>query len=345
MKSISVLRPEVQEMLFFMMENRTHIQRRVQALMAGRAPFAEVADEVFRYQCAHNPLYGEFTQLLRRTGYARAPFLPVELFKNHNIKTGTFESETVFTSSGTTGMVTSRHHVRETAWYEYVFTETFRQAYGNPADFCFLCLLPSYLEREGSSLIYMAESLIRQSRHDASGFYLHAGDELLQRLRENETKKIPTVLLGVTFALLDLVEQHPTRLGQNTIVMETGGMKGRRKEMTRPELHGILTAGLGTPTIHSEYGMTELMSQAYSKGKGLFTCPPQLKVVITDVNDPFEELPTGRTGTVNLIDLANIDSCAFLATKDLGRIHPDGSFEILGRYDHSDVRGCNLLIA
>ena len=313
--------------------------------MAGTASFDETADAVFRHQLRHNPIYGRFAELLQRTEYARLPFLPVELFKTHAIKTGEFESQTVFTSSGTTGAVTSRHHVRETERYEYVFTETFRQAYGNPADFCFLCLLPSYLEREGSSLIYMAEKLIQRSRYDASGFYLHAGDELAGRLYENEAKKIPTILLGVTFALLDLVESHTLSLTENTIVMETGGMKGRRREMTRPELHEMLSTGLGVKTIHSEYGMTELMSQAYSKGNGLFTCPPQLKIVITDVNDPFERLPHGRTGTVNIIDLGNLDSCAFIATKDLGRVFPDGTFEILGRYDHSDVRGCNLLIA
>lgn len=328
-----------------MMKNRTHILQSIQVLMAGKAPFDAVAKDVFLYQCAHNEVYGRFARLLNRTDYAQAPFLPVELFKTHAVKTESFEAQTVFTSSGTTGMVTSRHHVRETAWYEYVFTETFRQAYGNPADFCFLCLLPSYLERDGSSLIYMAENLIRQSRYAGSGFYLHAGEALVDRLQENEANKTPTVLLGVTFALLDLVENHRLRLTENTVVMETGGMKGRRREMTRPELHEILREGLGVKTIHSEYGMTELMSQAYSKGNGLFECPPQLKIVITDVNDPFEVLPQGRTGTVNIIDLGNVDSCAFLATKDLGRLHPNGMFEILGRYDHSDVRGCNLLIA
>jgi len=328
-----------------MMANRTEILQAVKALMAGNAAFDGVAAAVFRHQRENNEIYGHFTQLLGRTEYERLPFLPVEMFKSQAVKTGTFEAETVFTSSGTTGMVTSRHHVRETAWYEYIFTETFRQAYGNPADFCFLCLLPSYLEREGSSLIYMAESLIRQSRYDSSGFYLHAGDELVARLYENESQKIPTVLLGVTFALLDLAESRQLQLSDNTIVMETGGMKGRRKEMTRPELHGILTAGSGVQKIHSEYGMTELMSQAYSKGDGIFRLPPQMKIVITDVNDPFDILPQGRTGTVNIIDLGNVDSCAFIATKDLGRTHPNGSFEILGRYDHSDVRGCNLLIA
>lgn len=327
------------------MDTRTHIQQAVQALMAGQASFADTAEAVFRYQLAHNPVYGKFSHLLRREHYENHAFLPVELFKNRAVKTGEFEAQTVFSSSGTTGAVTSRHFVRENAWYEYLFTETFRHAYGNPDDFCFLCLLPSYLEREGSSLIYMAEKLIRQSRYDSSGFYLHAGEELQARLEENQARRIPTVLLGVTFALLDLAETRPMQLSENTLVMETGGMKGRRKEMTRPELHRILCEGLGVKTVHSEYGMTELLSQAYSKGEGLFHCPPQLRIVITDVNDPFERLPYGRTGSVNIIDLGNIDSCAFLATQDLGRTHADGSFEILGRYDHSDVRGCNLLIA
>lgn len=327
------------------MQNRTEIQHAIKALMAGDAAFDGVAESVFRFQRENNPTYGRFTQLLNRTEYGRLPFLPVEMFKSQAVKTGAFEAETVFTSSGTTGMATSRHHVRETAWYEYLFTETFRQTYGNPADFCFLCLLPSYLEREGSSLVYMAESLIRQSRYENSGFYLHAGDELVAHLHENEARKTPTVLLGVTFALLDLAENRQLHLTENTVVMETGGMKGRRKEMTRQELHETLTAGLGVKNIHSEYGMTELMSQAYSKGEGIFTLPPQMKIVVTDVNDPFEILPHGRTGTVNIIDLGNLDSCAFIATKDLGRTHADGSFEILGRYDHSDVRGCNLLIA
>lgn len=328
-----------------MMKNRADILQSVRELMHGKRSFDEVCQDVFHFQKAHNAIYGEFASLLKRTPFEALPFLPVEMFKSHAVKTGSFESQTVFTSSGTTGAVTSRHHVRETAWYEEVFTQTFRLAYGNPTDFCFLCLLPSYLERDGSSLIYMAESLIRQSKYETSGFYLKATDDLLARLEQNKAQKIPTVLLGVTFALLDLAEARQLHLSENTIVMETGGMKGRRKEMTREELHQILTYRLGVKHIHSEYGMTELMSQAYSKGEGIFRCPPQLKIVITDVNDPFEILPNGRTGTVNIIDLANIDSCAFIATKDLGKVYPDGSFEILGRYDHSDVRGCNLLIA
>lgn len=327
-----------------MMENRTEIIRRVKALMAGNASFAETADAVFRFQRDHNPVYGEFTRLLDRTVYEKLPFLPVELFKSKAVKTGRFDAETVFVSSGTTGAVTSRHHVRETAWYEYLFTETFRRAYGDPAGFCFLCLLPSYLERNGSSLVYMAESLVRQSRYDSSGFYLHAGETLAERLRANEAEGVPTVLLGVTFALLDLVEQNRLQLPR-TIVMETGGMKGRRPEITRTELHERLTEGLGVPSVHSEYGMTELLSQAYSKGGGIFVPPPQMRIVVTEVNDPFHVPEPGRTGTVNIIDLGNVDSCAFIATKDLGRVYADGSFEILGRYDHSDVRGCNLLIA
>ena len=313
--------------------------------MAGDTSFDETAESLFHFQLENNAIYGEFAQLLNRKSYPILPFLPVEMFKSHAVKTGSFDPQVVFTSSGTTGDITSRHYVRETGWYEEIFTETFRQAYRYPANYCFLCLLPSYLERDGSSLVYMAESLIKQSKYDSSGFYLNANDALVNRLHENEASRTPTVLLGVTFALLDLAEKQKLRLSDNTIVMETGGMKGRRKEMTRPELHGILTAALGVDSIHSEYGMTELMSQAYSKGDGIFTLPPQMKIIITDVNDPFEQLGHGRTGTVNIIDLANLDSCAFLATKDLGRTFSDGTFEILGRYDHSDVRGCNLLIA
>lgn len=328
-----------------MMENRENILSTVKALMNGNASFDEVAALIFHYQRLHNPVYQKFTDLLGRTDYKNLSFLPVELFKSQEVKTDKFDSDIVFTSSGTTGAITSRHHVKDRTWYEYVFTETFKLAYGNPADFCFLCLLPSYLERDGSSLIYMAESLIRQSKYETSGFYLRANDELVAQLEKNEREKIPTVLLGVTFALLDLAEACQLHLSDNTIVMETGGMKGRRKEMTREELHGILTAKLGVKNIHSEYGMTELMSQAYSHGNGIFSLPPHMKVVITDVNDPFEILPHGKTGSVNIIDLGNVDSCAFLATKDLGKLYPDGSFEILGRYDHSDVRGCNLLIA
>lgn len=328
-----------------MMKTRNEIQQAVLHLMHGKASFDEVCNDVFRFQLANNALYGEFCGLLRRESFDLLPFLPVEMFKSHAVKTGDFESEIVFTSSGTTGSIASRHHVKEPSWYETVFTETFAQAYGKPSEYCFLCLLPSYLERDGSSLIYMAESLIRQSRYDNSGFYLKANEELVKQLDENCNKNIPTVLLGVTFALLELIEMNALHLGENTVVMETGGMKGRRKEMTREELHRALCEGLGVKQIHSEYGMTEMMSQAYSKGGGLFHCPPQVKIVITDVNDPFEILPYGRTGTVNIIDLGNIDSCAFIATKDLGKIYEDGSFEILGRYDHSDVRGCNLLIA
>lgn len=331
-------------MLFFMNE-RDSIKTLIRSTILGKQDFNQAAQALFLYQKEHNILYGSFCELLADRFSHSFPFLPVEFFKNHEVKTGTFEAETVFTSSGTTGAITSRHFVKETEWYTFTFTETFRKAYGNPEDFCFLCLLPSYLERSGSSLVFMAENLIKQSRNNDSGFYLHATDELIALLHKNSQQKIPTVLLGVTFALLDLAEKHTLRLGDSIVVMETGGMKGRRKEMTREELHGFLTQKLGVKTIHSEYGMTELMSQAYSKGNGLFFPPPQMKVVITDINDPFQVLPNGKTGMLNIIDLANIDSCAFIATKDLGKVYEDGSFEVLGRYDHSDVRGCNLLIA
>jgi hypothetical protein len=216
--------------------------------------------------------------------------------------------------------------------------------YGNITDYCILALLPSYLEREGSSLVYMADDLIKKSKHHQSGFYLHNYDELILTLQQLQDKKQKTILLGVTYALLDVVEQFPLfRGGSNLIVMETGGMKGKRKEMIREELHSILCEGFGVKSIHSEYGMTELLSQAYSKGDGIFTTPPWIKILIRDTNDPFSYLPAGRTGGINIIDLANIYSCSFIATQDLGKTNPNNSFEVLGRFDNSDIRGCNLL--
>lgn len=330
---------------FFILTKREFIQAQILSLIQGKASFDETAGLVFDYQCHENPVYGQFTKSLGRQSYAQVPFLPVEFFKSHTVQSGKFEAQTVFSSSGTTGQITSRHFIRDLNWYETLFKETFRISYGNPEDFCFICLLPSYLERQGSSLVYMAEKLIQGSRYPQSGFYLNAGDEMLKILDTNRKAQIPTILLGVSFALLDMAEKYLLALGEEVIVMETGGMKGKRKELIREELHAILCNRLGVTAIHSEYGMTELMSQAYSKGKGLFSLPPQMKIVITEVNDPFCELPRGKAGTINIIDLGNLDSCAFIATKDLGKIHADGSLEILGRYDHSDVRGCNLLIA
>ena len=270
------------------------------------------------------------------------PFLPIKFFKSHQVITGDNSPEIVFNSSGTTGQLTSKHYVANTSVYKTSFLKTFEQFYGSPEDYCILALLPSYLEREGSSLVYMVHDLIVKSGHPDSGFYLHEHGKLAQKLKELDSKGVKILLIGVSFALLDLVSNYSFSL-KNTIIMETGGMKGRKKEMIREELHGILKAGFGVGEIHSEYGMTELLSQAYSLGKGSFECPPWMRVLIRDPEDPLTLLPDGKSGGVNIIDLANLHSCSFIATQDLGKLYPDGSFEILGRFDHSDLRGCNLM--
>jgi phenylacetate-coenzyme A ligase PaaK-like adenylate-forming protein len=316
------------------------------------ASFTTAALNVFHHQAHHNELYTRYIQHLKvqpQTIYKLQdiPFLPIEFFKSHKILTGNGPVQQVFSSSGTTGMVTSKHYVKDVEIYEKSYLQAFQRFYGNPDEYCILGLLPSYLEREGSSLIYMVKDLIRKSKHVRSGFYLHNYDELLIILRELEAKRQRTILLGVTYALLDLAERYKAQAYpglQYVLVMETGGMKGKRKEMIREELHGILCSSFGVPTIHSEYGMTELLSQAYSKGGGRFFCPPWMRVLIRDSNDPFTSLSPERTGGVNIIDLANIHSCSFIATQDLGKMHSDGSFEILGRFDNSDIRGCNLMV-
>ncbi|MEO6849860.1 MAG: acyl transferase, partial [Mucilaginibacter sp.] len=252
--------------------------------------------------------------------------------------------QATFTSSGTTGMFNSRHLVTDLIWYEESFRKAFELFYGDIEDHCILALLPSYLEREGSSLIYLAEDLVKRSGNPDSGFYLYNHEDLFKQLKKQQEAKKPTLLIGVTFALLDFVEHCPIDFSQ-LIVMETGGMKGRRKEMIREELHQTLCKGFGVNAIHSEYGMTELLSQAYSKGDGIFNCPPWMKVIARDTNDPISTVEHGKTGGINVIDLANSNSCAFIATQDLGKVYADGSFEVLGRFDDSDVRGCNLLIA
>ena len=241
-------------------------------------------------------------------------------------------------------MINSKHLVTDVSWYEESFRRAFEIFYGDIRDYCILALLPSYLEREGSSLIYMAEDLVKRSNNPDSGFYLYNHDELYQQLKKQQDAKKPTLLIGVTFALLDFVEQYPIDFPE-LIVMETGGMKGRRKEMIREELHQTLCNGFGVDAIHSEYGMTELLSQAYSKGNGIFQCPPWMKIITRDTNDPISSLGNEKTGGINVIDLANINSCSFIATQDLGKVYADGSFEVLGRFDDSDIRGCNLLIA
>jgi phenylacetate-coenzyme A ligase PaaK-like adenylate-forming protein len=318
------------------------------------AAFLKEALRIFRYQAANNPLYNLYLKTLgitidEVTELQHLPFLPIEFFKSHQLITGPgTAAQEIFTSSGTTGMIQSKHYVTDLSIYEESYRKAFELFYGNITDYCILALLPSYLERDGSSLIYMANDLIKQSNYPDSGFYLNNYEELLVKLEQLEDKKQQTILLGVTYSLLDIAELYTAVENkkdlQHTIIMETGGMKGKRKEMIREELHQVLCSSFGVTAIHSEYGMTELLSQAYSKGEGKFHCPPWMRILIRDANDPFSFLSIHQTGGINIIDLANINSCSFIATQDLGKIAGDGSFEILGRFDASDVRGCNLLI-
>lgn len=305
--------------------------------------------QVFQYQAANCGVYKAFIDGLNIdpisiTSVKQIPFLPVEFFKSHNVVTSADADDVVFTSSGTTGMITSSHHVTDVSWYEESFRRAFSLFYGDIKEYTVLALLPSYLEREGSSLIYMAQDLIAQSANADSGFYLYNHEELYAKLQQQKVANKPTLLIGVTFALLDFIDTYQIDFPE-LMVMETGGMKGRRKEMIREELHAALCAGFGVKAIHSEYGMTELLSQAYSKGGGIFNCPPWMKIITRDTNDPFTLVGTGKTGGVSIIDLANINSCSFIATQDLGRVYSDGSFEVLGRFDNSDIRGCNLLVS
>jgi phenylacetate-coenzyme A ligase PaaK-like adenylate-forming protein len=311
--------------------------------------FIETALQVFQYQAVNCGVYKAFINGLNIDpadvkSIEQIPFLPVEFFKSHNVVTSIKPDEVVFTSSGTTGMITSSHHVTDVSWYEESFRKAFSLFYGDIKDYTILALLPSYLEREGSSLIYMAQDLITESGNPNSGFFLYNHEELYKVLQNQREARKPTLLIGVTFALLNFIDNYKIDFPE-LIVMETGGMKGRRKEMIREELHSALCAGFGVNAIHSEYGMTELLSQAYSKGEGIFNCPPWMKIITRDTNDPFTLVGAGKTGGVNIIDLANINSCSFVATQDLGKVYEDGSFEVLGRFDNSDIRGCNLLVS
>lgn len=304
--------------------------------------------EIFRHQSHHCAVYKRYLGLLgirpetvKKTEYI--PFLPIEFFKRHTVSSVTQEPQLIFTSSGTTGSVQSRHPVADLTIYEKSFRTAFEQFYGAPTDWIILALLPSYAEREGSSLIYMVDDLIRESGNPLSGYFLYNHQELFDRLQHLKATGGKTLLIGVTYALLDFVENYAIDF-PGLVVMETGGMKGRRREMIREEVHDRLRAGFKVNAIHSEYGMTELLSQAYSTGNGLFRCPPWMKVVVRDTNDPFNVLPDGRTGGINVIDLANVHSCSFIATQDLGKTYTDGHFEVLGRFDQSDIRGCNLLV-
>jgi len=316
--------------------------------ISNQKDFNEIALEVFSYQFQHNKVYREFCELLNRNpknvqAIEQIPFLPIEFFKKKKVISGLASEEIIFTSSGTTGLTTSKHYVTNLKVYEQSFLKAFELFYGKPEEMVVLALLPSYLERRGSSLIYMADSLIKRSKHPESGFYLNELENLQKKLSTLDKSGKNILLLGVSFALLDLVENYDFNL-KNTTIMETGGMKGRRKEMIREELHQILSEGFGVEKIHSEYGMTELLSQAYSKGDGIFDTPPWMKILIRDAEDALSYLPAHKTGGINVVDLANFNSCSFIATQDLGRKIQEDQTEILGRFDNSDIRGCNLLI-
>lgn len=312
------------------------------------AEFESVALEIFKYQFHNTRVYRDFCGFLRKDPtnvrtLEDIPFLPIEFFKTHEVLSNAKVPQAVFTSSGTTGQATSKHLVGDLSLYEQSFLRAFQQFYGKPEDWVILALLPSYLERDGSSLIYMVQHLIEISGHPSSGFYLNDYEALKDAITMGEKMDQKILLIGVSFALLDLVEKYNFRL-KNTVVMETGGMKGRRKEMIREELHSILREGFGIEQIHSEYGMTELLSQGYSKGNGIFKCPSWMRLFIRDPEDPLTILQSGKTGGINVIDLANINSCSFIATQDLGKDLGKGQTEILGRFDNSDIRGCNLLV-
>lgn len=311
------------------------------------AEFGALALDIFRHQFENNVVYRSFCDLLYKhpadvKNVAEIPFLPIQFFKTHRVLSSNTFIEKTFTSSGTTGSVTSKHLVTDLNLYEESYLQGFKHFYGNIEDYVVLALLPSYLEREGSSLIYMANDLIIKSKQPESGFYLNNLKELAKKINQLEVKGQKTLLIGVSFALLDLVEQFQFNL-KHTIVMETGGMKGRRKEIIRQELHNKLQSGFGVSEIHSEYGMTELLSQAYSKGNGVFECPPWMKILTRDTEDALTLQKTNKTGGINIIDLANLNSCSFIATQDLGKVDNNGLFEIIGRFDNSDIRGCNLM--
>lgn len=316
--------------------------------ISSQKQFEKTALKVFRFQYENNKVYRNFCDFLKVNpqqikSLKQIPFLPIQFFKTHEIVSNGNLPEVTFSSSGTTGVNTSRHLVTDISLYEKSYRNGFSQFYGNIEDYVVLALLPSYLERKDSSLIYMVEDLINLSHNPESGFYLYNHADLIEKLSVLDESNQNVILIGVTYALLDLIESHKFQL-QNTIIMETGGMKGKRKEMIREELHEQLCHGFGVSAIHSEYGMTELLGQAYSSGEGVFECPSWMNVLIRDPEDALTYLKDGKTGGINVIDLANINSCSFIATQDLGKKNPNNSFEVLGRFDNSDIRGCNLMV-
>ncbi|AUP79915.1 LuxE/PaaK family acyltransferase [Flavivirga eckloniae] len=316
--------------------------------ISNQSEFEDLALQVFKFQFENNRIYRSFCDLLYKhpsdiKTIKDIPFLPIQFFKSHKILSSKAPIKTTFSSSGTTGSITSKHYVTDLDIYTQSFTKGFRQFYGNIEDYVILALLPSYLEREGSSLVYMVDAMIKQSKYTESGFYLNNHAELKDTLTDLDSQGKKILLIGVSFALLDLVETYQFNLN-NTIIMETGGMKGRRKELIREALHTELKMGFGVDAIHSEYGMTELLSQGYSKGHGIFNCPDWMRILTRDTEDPLTIQAHGKTGGINVIDLANVNSCSFIATQDLGRVNSNGTFEIIGRFDNSDIRGCNLMV-
>ena len=310
--------------------------------------FKQVALNVFKHQFKNNKVYRSFCDLLyihpsSVTKVEEIPFLPIQFFKSRKILSSLEEVQETFTSSGTTGSITSKHFVTDINLYKESYLNGFSHFYGNIEDYVVLALLPNYLEREGSSLVFMVDDLIQKSKNSESGFYLNNIEELAKKLTEQDKKGQKVLLIGVSFALLDLIETAQFNL-KNSIIMETGGMKGRRKELVREELHQILQNGFGVSEIHSEYGMTELLSQGYSDGNGVFKTPPWMKILTRDTEDALTIQQIGKTGGINVIDLANYNSCSFIATQDLGKVHKNGTFEIIGRFDNSDIRGCNLMV-
>ncbi|WP_194766684.1 acyl transferase [Tamlana sp. I1] len=313
-----------------------------------KSEFEDLALQVFKFQFENNRVYRSFCDLLYKhpseiKTVEAIPFLPIQFFKTRDILSSKDKIQTTFTSSGTTGNETSKHHVTDINIYNQSFTKGFEHFYGKIEDYVILGLLPSYLERQGSSLIHMVDAMIKTSKHPESGFYLNNLSELKDHLIKLDAEGKKILLIGVSFALLDLVESFQFQL-KNTIIMETGGMKGKRKELIRGELHSILKQGFGVEHIHSEYGMTELLSQAYSTGNGIFECPPWMKILTRDTEDALSIQKPGKAGGINIIDLVNINSCSFIATQDLGRVNINGAFEVIGRFDNSDIRGCNLMV-
>ncbi len=308
--------------------------------------FDTIALEVYRYQREHCAVYKRYCDLLDvdTVRYVKdIPYLPIQFFKSHQVISSSDAIDTTYTSSGTTGMITSQHHITDLDYYHRSLDDSFKITYGAIEDYAVLALLPHYLERSGSSLVDMAQRWIDQSNHKDSGFYLHNYEALATVLKRLNDEKQPVILLGVTFALLQLADDFPMKLPYTTII-ETGGMKGMRKEMIKEELHGILNSAFAKAKLHSEYGMTELLSQAYATDAVHFTTPPWMQVSARDTNDALSPVAHSKTGGLNIIDLANYNSCSFIATQDLGKVHSDGSFEVLGRFDHSDIRGCNLMV-